>query len=92
MDCPACGASVDAEARYCEVCGSPIGIAVVDAIMPTGSSAFRRELEVGPKIPQNEDAVVVISKPPFAALVVCDGVSMSHDPARGAAAAAGVLC
>jgi serine/threonine protein phosphatase PrpC len=67
-------------------------------MMPTGSSAFRRELEVGPNLaavsdrglvhPQNEDAVVVISKPPFAALVVCDGVSMSHDPARGAAAAA----
>jgi len=37
---------------------------------------------------QNEDAVAVLSAPPFAILVVCDGVSTSHDPALGSGTAA----
>jgi PPM family protein phosphatase len=37
---------------------------------------------------QNEDAVALLSAPPFAILVVCDGVSASRDPALGSEIAA----
>ena len=93
-----CGAPADPEARFCEVCGSPIRGAIVDATAQVDVSSFRRELNIARELAavsdrglvhsRNEDAVIVISNPPFAALVVCDGVSMSHDPAHGAAAAA----
>ena len=51
----------------------------------------RREVNLGPELAavsdrglihgQNEDAVALLSAPPFAILVVCDGVSTSQDPA-----------
>jgi serine/threonine protein phosphatase PrpC len=99
MECSKCGAPVDPEAHFCEACGSRIGRASVEAAAQAAAGTeFRRELDIGGELAavsdrglvhaQNEDAVVVISKAPFAALVVCDGVSTSHDPARGAAAAA----
>ena len=57
-----------------------------------------REIEIGPELaavsdrglhhPHNEDAVAISADPPFAILVVCDGVSSSHDPARGSGTAA----
>jgi PPM family protein phosphatase len=98
MDCSACGEPIDPEARFCEACGSPIAGAVVDAAAQVDAPRLPRELDIGRGLAavsdrglvhaQNEDAVVIIFMEPFAALVVCDGVSTSHDPARGAAAAA----
>jgi PPM family protein phosphatase len=98
MDCSACGEPIDPEARFCEACGSPIAGAVVVDPAQVDTSRLPCELDIGRGLAavsdrglvhaQNEDAVVVIFKAPFAALVVCDGVSMSHNPAQGAAAAA----
>ena len=97
-NCSACGAPVDPEDRFCEACGSPIGGAVVDANARASAPLDRRELNLGRELAavsdrgrvhaQNEDAVAVLSAPPFAILVVCDGVSTSHDPALGSGTAA----
>jgi PPM family protein phosphatase len=98
MDCSACGAPVEPEARFCEACGSPIGGAVAETNTRVSLRLDRRELNLGPELAavsdrglvhaQNEDAVVVLSDPPFAVIVVCDGVSTSHDPALGSGTAA----
>lgn len=98
LNCSVCGNPVDLEDRFCEVCGSPIGEAVVDANAPASAPLDRRELDLGCELAavsdrglvhgQNEDAVAVLSAPPFAILVVCDGVSTSHDPALGSGTAA----
>jgi serine/threonine protein phosphatase PrpC len=62
-----------------------------------GPRLDRRELDIGRELAavsdrglvhaQNEDAVAVLYDPPFAVMVVCDGVSSSHDPARGSGTA-----
>jgi serine/threonine protein phosphatase PrpC len=98
MDCSACGTPIDPQTRFCEACGSPIGGAVADTNTLAQSRPDRRELDLGRELAavsdrglvhtQNEDAVVVISAPPFAILVVCDGVSTSREPALGSKAAA----
>jgi serine/threonine protein phosphatase PrpC len=98
MDCSTCGTPIDPEARFCEACGSSIGAAVADTDTQSTARLHRRELDLGRELAavsdrghihtQNEDAVVVFSAPPFAILVVCDGVSTSRDPALGSGAAA----
>ena len=98
MNCSACGASVDPEARFCEECGARIDGATVGTNTQGSATADRREFNLGRELAavsdrglvhaQNEDAVVVLSAPMYAILVVCDGVSTSHDPALGSGAAA----
>ena len=97
MDCSACGAAIDPQAHFCESCGASIGGAVAETHRPA-NPLDHREIEIGPGLaavsdrglrhPHNEDAVAISADPPFAILVVCDGVSSSHDPARGSGTAA----
>jgi serine/threonine protein phosphatase PrpC len=97
MDCSVCGTQVDPQAHFCESCGSQVGGAVA-ATNPSASAPEHREIELshalaavsdrGLRHAHNEDAVVLSSAAPFAILVVCDGVSSSHDPARGSGIAA----
>jgi serine/threonine protein phosphatase PrpC len=107
--CPACGASADPDFRFCETCGRALAEPAVTAGGPAGAAADRRDTELAPDLAavsdrglvhaHNEDAVALhrtlIDGTPVSILVVCDGVSTSHDPARGsqaaAAAAAGSL-
>jgi serine/threonine protein phosphatase PrpC len=98
MNCPACGAAADADARFCEVCGFRIVAAAVGTTSATVASADRCELDVSPQLgavcdrgrvhARNEDAVVVTSVGSTSILVVCDGVSTSHDAALGSRTAA----
>src|SRR5215470_7925038 len=98
MDCSACGAPVEPEARFCEACGSAIAGAVAETNIRESLRRDRREIDLGRELAavsdrglvhgQNEDAVAVLYDPPFAIMVVCDGVSSSHDPALGSGIAA----
>jgi serine/threonine protein phosphatase PrpC len=98
MNCSACGAPADPEARFCEECGARIDGAVVDTNTRASAPPDRREFNLGRELAavsdrglvhvQNEDAVVVLSASMSAILVVCDGVSISHDPALGSGTAA----
>ena len=98
IDCSACGAPVEPEARFCEACGSPLAGAVAGASARANSGRDRHEIDLGRELaavsdrglvhPQNEDAVAVLYEPPFAVMVVCDGVSTSHDAALGSGIAA----
>jgi serine/threonine protein phosphatase PrpC len=98
MDCPACGAPVEPEARFCEACGSPIVGEIAETNALPSLRPDRRELDLGRELAavsdrglvhaQNEDAVVMLYDPPFAVMVVCDGVSTSQDPALGSGTAA----
>jgi serine/threonine protein phosphatase PrpC len=97
MNCSGCGTEVDAQAHFCESCGARIGGAVA-AADASASPRDHHEIEIshllaavsdrGLRHAHNEDAVALSFDPPFAILVVCDGVSSSHDPARGSGAAA----
>jgi serine/threonine protein phosphatase PrpC len=100
MNCPACGAAADPDARFCESCGAVIAQAVAAANAPADAAADRRELDLSPYLgavsdrgrvhAQNEDAVAVISgiSGTSSILVVCDGVSTSQNPALGSGVAA----
>jgi PPM family protein phosphatase len=100
MNCPACDAAADPDTRFCESCGALIAQAVAGANAPADAAADRRELDLSPYLgavsdrgrvhAQNEDAVAVISgvSGTSSILVVCDGVSTSHDPALGSGVAA----
>jgi len=98
MDCSACGAPVEPEARFCEACGFPVAGAGAETYTRARLHCGQHELDLGRELAgvsdrglvhaQNEDAVAVLYDPPFAVLVVCDGVSTSHDPALGSGTAA----
>jgi PPM family protein phosphatase len=98
MDCSACGTPIDPEARFCEACGSPTGEADASKNTRVSAPLDRRELDLGRGLAavsdrglvhaRNEDAAVVLFAPPFTILVVCDGVSTSHNPALGSETAA----
>ena len=98
MDCSACGTPIDPEARFCEACGSPTGEADASKNTLVSGPPDRRELDLGRELAavtdrglvhtQNEDAAVVLFAPPFTILVVCDGVSTSHNAALGSGTAA----
>jgi serine/threonine protein phosphatase PrpC len=98
MDCSVCGAPIEPEARFCEACGARIAGAAAPTSTPASSSRDRRELDLGRELaavsdrgrvhPQNEDAVAILWDPPFAVMVVCDGVSSSRDAALGSETAA----
>ena len=93
MDCSACGAPVEPEARFCEACGARLAGAAAAASTPESLRRDRRELDIGRELAavsdrglvhaQNEDAVAILCELPFAVMVVCDGVSSSHDAALG---------
>jgi len=98
LNCSVCDNPVNLNDRFCEACGSPIGGAVMDTDVRASTPLDRREVNLGPELAavsdrglihgQNEDAVALLSAPPFAILVVCDGVSTSQDPALGSGTAA----
>ena len=98
MNCSACGTAVDPEVHFCEACGAPVGRPVGAATSPAHDPLDRCELDLGHRLAgvsdrglrhtRNEDAVALLCDPPFAILVVCDGVSSSHDPAAGSRTAA----
>ena len=94
--CPKCGALADAEARFCEACGARLRAETLAVQVDTSDDrvtlAPTRELAAvsdrGRVHARNEDAVVLKTEPPFVILVVCDGVSTSHDAGLGLKAAA----
>ncbi len=92
--CPSCGEVADAEASWCEACGSDLTHA------PPASEPDTTDLgwiacatDKGLRRSANEDAVVVLDATPdagpdTAVLVVCDGVGSTDSPAAAARAAA----
>lgn len=83
MVCPRCGAAAEPGSRFCETCGALLAAA-----------AERCEIDLAPDLaavsdrglihPLNEDAVVLLRSTAVSILVVCDGVSTSHNAALGA--------
>ena len=104
MNCPACGMLAEPEARFCEACGAALTSPSKDPGWVAAAVEDHFELDLGPDLAavsdrglvhaRNEDAVAVtrdtIDGRAITILVVCDGVSSSHDPARGSATAARV--
>lgn len=102
MICPSCGAQGDPDFRFCETCGAPFVVAASTADRRPGAPTDRLDIDLAPDLAaisdrglvhaHNEDAVVlrrdVIDGAPVSVLVVCDGVSNSHNPALGSAEAA----
>jgi serine/threonine protein phosphatase PrpC len=101
MLCPRCGAAAEPDSRFCEACGA--ALAEIAAGYGASAAADHREIDLGPDLAavtdrglihrQNEDAVALSrgiagGGDPVSIIVVCDGVSSSYDPARGASAAA----
>jgi PPM family protein phosphatase len=103
MICPSCGAGADPGARFCEACGVSLAATAGGNGASISATAERREIDLAPGLaavsdrglihPHNEDAVA-LSRSTAAGgtqvslLVVCDGVSSSHDAALGAQTAA----
>jgi PPM family protein phosphatase len=104
MNCHACGTPADPDARFCEACGAALTSPSPDPRLVAPAMEDHCELDLGADLAavsdrgrvhaHNEDAVAVsrdtIDGRAIAILVVCDGVSSSHDPARGSAMAARV--
>jgi PPM family protein phosphatase len=98
MNCSACGSPVEPGDRFCEACGTRVAGVAAATSAPASLSSGRRELDIGRELAavsdcglvhrQNEDAVAILCEPPFTVMVVCDGVSSSHDAALGSEAAA----
>jgi serine/threonine protein phosphatase PrpC len=98
--CPACGAGVPAEARFCEGCGTRLGApAVAEATAdPTPVESVRRaetDLGVaatvsdrGRRRSRNEDAAAVLAGSHGVVAVVCDGVASTDEAHRASHTAA----
>jgi serine/threonine protein phosphatase PrpC len=96
--CRKCGALAEAEARFCETCGARLNQDAAseeqraDAPSDRVTFSLTRELAAmsdrGRVHVRNEDAVALLMEEACAILVVCDGVSTSHNPALGSRTAA----
>jgi PPM family protein phosphatase len=98
MECQACGTMAGPGFRFCEACGAPLDGATVIETAPVA----RQEVNVGADLAavsdrglvrrKNEDAVALARTMyegvPVSILVVCDGVSASHNPELGSRVAA----
>jgi serine/threonine protein phosphatase PrpC len=90
----------EAEARFCESCGARLHTDDANAEPRADAPGDRvaisltRELAAisdrGHVHARNEDAIALLMEAPVTILVVCDGVSTSHDPALGSRRAADV--
>ncbi len=102
MVCPRCGATAEPGSRFCETCGALLAATPGGDGGPAGAAAERCEIDLAPDLaavsdrglihPWNEDAVALSRSTAVGSqasiLVVCDGVSSSHDAALGAKTAA----
>lgn len=102
MNCPVCGAQGDPDFRFCEACGAPLLAGADSTDQSPSAPDERRDIDLAPDLAaisdpglvhaRNEDAVALhrelIDGAPVSVLVVCDGVSTSHNPALGSAKAA----
>jgi PPM family protein phosphatase len=96
--CRKCDALAEAEARFCEVCGArlhadaanadPRAEAPGDRVTLSLTSELAAISDRGHVHARNEDAIALLMEAAVAILVVCDGVSTSHDPALGSRTAA----
>jgi serine/threonine protein phosphatase PrpC len=95
--CRKCGALAEAESRFCESCGARLNVDAASA-EPADAPGDRVALNLTRELAsisdrgrvhvRNEDAVALLMEAACAVLVVCDGVSTSHDPALGSRTAA----
>jgi PPM family protein phosphatase len=102
VNCPACGIPADPDFRFCEACGATLVEGAGTADPPPSDPTDRREIALaldlaaisdrGRVHAHNEDAVAlhrdVIGGAAVSILVVCDGVSTSHNPELGSETAA----
>ena len=103
MVCPKCGAAAELGSRFCEACGASLAASAGGNGGPASAAAERCEIDLAHDLaavadrglihPRNEDAAALLRSTTVGGiqvsiLVVCDGVSTSHDPALGAKTAA----